>query len=30
VRAWTLIDKVILRGKVIDRESLAADRMDAH
>ena len=24
VRAWTLIDKVILRGKVIERESLAA------
>jgi imidazolonepropionase-like amidohydrolase len=25
VRAWTLIDKVVLRGKVIERESLAAD-----
>jgi imidazolonepropionase-like amidohydrolase len=26
IRAWSLIDKVILRGKVIERETLAADR----
>ncbi|MEX2126146.1 MAG: amidohydrolase family protein [Woeseia sp.] len=26
VRAWSLIDKVLLRGKVIERETLAADR----
>jgi hypothetical protein len=26
VRAWSLIDKVILRGTVIERETLAADR----
>jgi imidazolonepropionase-like amidohydrolase len=26
VRAWSMIDKVILRGQVIQRESLAADR----
>lgn len=26
VRAWSLIDKIILRGAVIDRETLAADR----
>lgn len=25
VRAWSLIDKIILRGRVIERESLAAD-----
>ena len=28
VRAWSLIDKVVLRGKVIEREMLAADRSD--
>jgi hypothetical protein len=27
VRAWSLIDKVILRGTVIERKSLAADRV---
>lgn len=26
VRAWSAIEKVVLRGKVIERESLAADR----
>jgi imidazolonepropionase-like amidohydrolase len=26
VRAWSLIDKVLLRGTVIERETLAADR----
>ena len=26
VRAWSLIDKVLLRGEVIERETLAADR----
>jgi len=26
IRAWSLIDKVILRGQVIQRETLAADR----
>ena len=30
VRAWSMIDKVILHGKVIERESLAAQRIDAH
>lgn len=30
VRAWSLIDKVILRGSVIERASLAADRPDSH
>jgi imidazolonepropionase-like amidohydrolase len=27
VRAWSLIDAVILRGNVIERETLAADRV---
>jgi imidazolonepropionase-like amidohydrolase len=26
LRAWTTIEKIVVRGEVIDRESLAADR----
>jgi imidazolonepropionase-like amidohydrolase len=26
IRAWSLIDKVVLRGQVIERETLGADR----